>query len=450
MKERYSIFRKFSTLEQARELESQLNGNGIDTVLADNVPPVDITFSGNTLQMKRISHLRLGTPVWIYAISRALERASFYGIRALLVLYMLSETINMPQQQALTIYGWLAFCILISQVLGAVFGDLVLGNKNTLIAGGAIHALGAFCLCIPSVLGLYTGIALIVLGSGFYTPNLLAHLGKQYQAKSKLLDAAFTILYAGINIGAALGVFWISYLGNINYSYGFAAAGILMLCSVALPLLIPETPPGNTEDNNMETSTGKSVLYVLVAFLLIALFWGVYEIANTRLFDIQYEIGRTATSPFSQYFLSSLNSAFLVFLSIVAAITWSFFYANRFLKLTAGFLVVALSFIPLFFIPAVATEQHIVLLVATVFLWGVAEILISPVIYSVLTRYTNPRYLAMVMSASFILSRIFIFLVSIFAEYLREVPWLVVVTGGSITIGATVVAASLFLVGRRT
>lgn len=73
--------------------------------------------------MERILHQRHGLETWLYTLSRTLERASYYGIRTLLVLYMIDKTINMPQQQALAIYGWLAISVIVSQVLGAILGD---------------------------------------------------------------------------------------------------------------------------------------------------------------------------------------------------------------------------------------------------------------------------------------------------------------------------------------
>ncbi len=395
--------------------------------------------------MERILHQRHGLETWLYTLSRTLERASYYGIRTLLVLYMIDKTINMPQQQALAIYGWLAISVIVSQVLGAILGDLVLGNKNALIVGGALHALGAFSLCIPSVLGLYTGIALIVLGSGFYTPNLISHFGKRYKQKSQLLDAAFTILYIGVSIGSAIGIILISYLGNLNYAYGFASAGILMLFSVAIPLFIREKDTTDTSKDAPETSPGKSVLYIIVAILLIGAFWAVYEMAHMRLFDIQIKISQNTALSLPQNFWSSLGSVFAIPVSIAAAILWSLFYTHQFIKLTAGFLVATLSFIVLSLIPESPSEQHILLYVFVFLLWGIAEVLISPVVYSVLTRYTNPRYLAIMISTSFILPGIFTVLMTRFSDSYLEVPLLVSVSGGIITLMTAVFAFLVFL-----
>lgn len=392
--------------------------------------------------MEKIARLHFGTPIWIYTISRTLERASYYGIRALLVLYMIDKTINMPQQQALAIYGWLAFSVIVSQVLGAILGDLVLGNKTALITGGALHALGAFSLCIPSVWGLYAGIALIVLGSGFYTPNLISHYGKHYRPKPQLLDAVFTILYTGVFIGSAVGMALISYLGNINYAYGFALAGGLMLFSVAVPVLIPEKK--TTGKDIPGTSPGKSVLYIVMAFIFIGLFWGVYEMAHIYLFDIQLKISQNTALSLPQSLWSSLGAVFTIPISIAAAILWSLFYTHQFVKLTAGFLVATLSFIVLLLIPESPSDQHIFLYILTFLLWSIAEVLISPVVYSVLTRYANPRYLAIIVSTSFILPGIFMFLTNRFSDSYREVPLLVSISGGILTFVAAVFTFLVF------
>lgn len=78
-----------------------------------------------------------------------LERASYYGFRALVVLYMVGETLKMERTEALTIYGWLIGSLVFSQIIGGLFGDLLIGNKKSIIIGGIIQAIGAFSLCIP-------------------------------------------------------------------------------------------------------------------------------------------------------------------------------------------------------------------------------------------------------------------------------------------------------------
>src|SRR5690606_19254845 len=80
------------------------------------------------------------------AITRMFERASYYGFRTLIVLYMVGETLKMERSEALSIYGWFTTLLVFSQILGAVLGDLVVGNKKLVFLGATLQAMGTFCL----------------------------------------------------------------------------------------------------------------------------------------------------------------------------------------------------------------------------------------------------------------------------------------------------------------
>ena len=179
--------------------------------------------------MDKIQNQKHTIETLYYSISRMLERASYYGFRALVVLYMVGETLKMERTEALTIYGWLIGSLVFSQIIGGLFGDLLIGNKKSIIIGGIIQAIGAFSLCIPSTNGLYLGLFCVVLGSGFFTPNLISNFGKSYLNKTKLLDSGFTIFYLAINLGSFLGILLIGYIGETyGYNIGFVLSGILM------------------------------------------------------------------------------------------------------------------------------------------------------------------------------------------------------------------------------
>lgn len=138
-------------------------------------------------------------PVFFYAASRALERAAYYGMRSILILYVTSEVLAFSYENVGTFYGWFILSFTVSNVIGAIFGDFVFGNKNALVIGSIIMALGMFLLCIPSTIGLYLGLLMIIVGSGFYTPNLMAKYGKQLYGVPHLLDGGFTLLYVMVN-----------------------------------------------------------------------------------------------------------------------------------------------------------------------------------------------------------------------------------------------------------
>lgn len=116
--------------------------------------------------MEEVNTQHHSKEAFFYLFSSLFERAGYYGMRVLIVVYMISETINMDRSDALSTYAWFTSLLLIAKIAGAILGDLALGNKKSIIYGGVIQAVGAFCLCISTIEGLYLGLMLIVVGGG--------------------------------------------------------------------------------------------------------------------------------------------------------------------------------------------------------------------------------------------------------------------------------------------
>lgn len=357
---------------------------------------------------------------FIYSASRMFERASYYGVRTLIVFYMISETINMPNEKAFGIYGLVASCLLFSQLVGALFGDLLLGNKRALIIGGITQAIGTFVFCIPAEWGVYLGLVLMVLGGGFYSPNVISHFGKLYMNKIKLLDSAFNIFILAVNLGAFFGVMLIGYIGETHgYAYGFGIGGVLMLVSVTLPIM--------AEDNEIivnnkpySISIGKRIVKAIVAIIFVAFFWILYEFSSIRIFDLQRILKELPSFDIDSEIWLSLNSIFIIPLGLLAVIVWSYYYNSQFMKLMIGFLVAALSFWIILQIPETPDKQDIYIYLLSMLLIGASEVLIAPIVYSILTQYTNPKYLAIVISLAFIPTKLLNILVGTFNEQIYE------------------------------
>lgn len=371
--------------------------------------------------MEKIQNQKHSIETFYYSLARMLERASYYGLRALVVLYMVGETLKMEDAEALTIYGWFTASLVFSQIIGALFGDLLIGNKKSIIIGGIVQAFGAFALCIPSTYGLYIGIFLIVLGSGFYTPNIIANYGKSYLNKTKLLDAGFTIFYLAINIGAFLGSFLIGYSGEeFGYNIGFLISGLLILISL-IPIV-------KTKEKKIligeKTSIGKRVLTITMAFIIVGLFWGIYEISNIRILDLQIQLGENSTLGISKSMWQSLNSVFTLPISLIAIIVWTYFYNSQFFKLLIGFIFGAIAFGIILFIPEIPEEKHTIYFIASMLFLAISEIHIAPIIHSILTKYSNPKYLAILISLAFVPTKIFALIFGIFHERIYDNPTL--------------------------
>jgi len=355
----------------------------------------------------------------LYAISIGLERSVFYAIRGVIVLYMLSEAIHMEQENAFELYGWFVGSFTFSQVLGAILGDLIIGNRKALFLGGLMQALGAFCFCIPTVFGLYIGLFLVVVGGGLFVPNIKSNFGKLYLSKPKLMDAGFTMLFVAINIGAFGGVVLMDYFrSEYGWNASFIFSGIMMLLALT-PLYFLEAVADDATVKSKATIKQR-IFYISMAILVVGLFWAFYEIANFRFFDVKLKLNEIPDLTISEMVWAYLEVVFILPISILAVVLWSLFYSSQFFKLVIGFIFGMISFTILFLIPETPTAQHMLLFVVSILCLGVSEIHIGPIIQSLITRYANPKYLAILISLSLIPMRLFSFIIGFYGETFTE------------------------------
>lgn len=164
------------------------------------------------------------------------ERFSYYGMRALLVLFMTSEAIgNNPGLgfsvgKATAIYGLYTFFVYVLSLPGGWVADKMWGQRKAVFVGGCIIAAGHFSMALPAIEFFYLGLGLIVIGTGLLKPNVSSMVGDLYPEGGARRDAGFSIFYMGINFGAILGPLLCGLLGEgYNWHYGFSLAGIGMV-----------------------------------------------------------------------------------------------------------------------------------------------------------------------------------------------------------------------------
>jgi POT family proton-dependent oligopeptide transporter len=162
------------------------------------------------------------------------ERFCYYGMRALLVLYLV-QYVGWQPSQASAVYKWYTSLVYLTPIVGGVLADRVVGLRLAIIMGGALMAAGEFLLTLPSMASFYFGLGLLVAGNGFFKPNISTIVGKMYGRGDARRDRAFTIFYMGINLGAGLSPIVCGYLRvHYGFRYGFAAAGIGMLVALTI------------------------------------------------------------------------------------------------------------------------------------------------------------------------------------------------------------------------
>lgn len=187
----------------------------------------------------------LGHPSGLFVLffTEMWERFSFYGMRALLVMFLVSALgiggWDWPREHALSLYGTYLALLYLTPIVGGQLADRYLGNRKAIIIGAVIMTLGHASMAIESnKIFLYLGLLLLVIGTGFFKPNMTSFISVLYKDHPEKKDGAFTIFYMGVNAGAFLGIMLCGYLGEmVGWSWGFGLAGIFMLLGLLQFLL---------------------------------------------------------------------------------------------------------------------------------------------------------------------------------------------------------------------
>ncbi|MES2068862.1 MAG: peptide MFS transporter [Pseudomonadota bacterium] len=159
------------------------------------------------------------------------ERFSYYGMRALLVLYLVNA-VGYTRSDALALYATYTGLVYLSPLLGGYLADRYFGRRKAILIGGITMAIGHFTMAFEPLLHLSLG--LLIIGNGFFKPNISTLLGSLYRENDPRRDGGFTIFYMGVNLGAFLSPLVAGTLGEkVGWHYGFASAGVGMCLGIA-------------------------------------------------------------------------------------------------------------------------------------------------------------------------------------------------------------------------
>ncbi|MCK5689063.1 peptide MFS transporter, partial [Myxococcota bacterium] len=253
-------------------------------------------------------HTLLGHPAGLFVLffTEMWERFSYYGMRAILVLYLVAETtpsegdplsgLGWTMGKALALYGWYSMSVYVASIPGGIIADRYWGQKKTVMVGGLFLCAGHATLALPAIEAFYSGLILIVVGVGLLKPNISTMVGSLYAPGDERRDKGFTIFYIGINLGAFLSSLIVGYVGEtVGWHYGFGLAGIGMLFGQAVYIWGHRYLKGigervdheNVSDEIKEarraplTDIEKDrVLVLLISFLIVIVFWGAFEQAG--------------------------------------------------------------------------------------------------------------------------------------------------------------------------
>lgn len=225
------------------------------------------------------------------------ERFSYYGMRALLVLYMQFGFLRYTDHHAYDVYGAYTALVYMTPFIGGFVADRVLGQRTAVVFGGALMALGHLVMTVENDIAFFSALALLIVGNGFFKPNIGTIVGSLYGGRLEpKRDAAFTIFYMGVNLGAAISPLLCAFLADrYGWHFGFGLATIGMLIGLAIfvaPTIVTQVLVGlgacATAAGLILSSTGQSV-YVMVpnvltaVALLVAMVFALWALANGSL-----------------------------------------------------------------------------------------------------------------------------------------------------------------------
>jgi proton-dependent oligopeptide transporter, POT family len=228
------------------------------------------------------------------------ERFAYYGLRALLILYLIDTTaggLGWTQERASRLYGLFVGLTYLSPVGGGWLADRFLGTNRSLVIGGIILVLGYFSLALGSGLPFYIGLLLVILGTGFFKSNTHTMVGQLYGPGDSRRDSGFTLYYMGINLGAFLGPLACAWLAaRYGWRYGFAAGGAAMLIGLvfyvwrrgdrlrgvgASPRFQPDTSV--EPDRRLSLEERRRIWAIALITIFVVFFWLAYEQAGSSL-----------------------------------------------------------------------------------------------------------------------------------------------------------------------
>jgi POT family proton-dependent oligopeptide transporter len=362
------------------------------------------------------------------------ERFSYYGMRAILVLYLVAEStpdtinpgLNWETGAALSLYGTYTMLVYVASIPGGWIADNILGQKKSVLYGGILLVLGHSILAVEEMWAFYTGLGLIIAGVGMLKPNISSMVGGLYAQGDVRRDDGFIIFYIGINVGAFLSSLIVGYVGETyGWHYGFGLAGIGMTLGLIQYLFgqkylsqVGDFIGNNKSDQGEDvlkkplTSIEKDRLVVLfLSFILVIVFWGAFEQAGGLMNIYASEktdrlfMGWLVPASWFQ----SLNAMFIIFLGTSVATYWAKRklknqLSSSLFKMIIGLIIMGTGF---FFMSAAATQYEsqgssaMYWLVLAYLFHTIGELCISPVALSFITKLAPLKYASLTMGVYF-------------------------------------------------
>ncbi|MBY0097532.1 peptide MFS transporter [Mesobacillus maritimus] len=400
---------------------------------------MDTTMTKQTQKHPPGLYLLFMTEMW--------ERFSYYGMRAILILYLtkslVSGGLGMNEGSALMLYGFFTGAVYFTPLIGGFLADRYLGQRLAITIGGFTMAAGNFVLFAhQSFTAVYIGLGLLIIGNGFFKPNISTIVGELYGPTDKRRDAAFTIFYMGINTGAffapliigAITDKWFAVQASgiieYGYKYGFLASAIGMIIGQILfnmlgnrflgnigkkPVEKPQDSTTSIVEKQTLTKVEKNrtkVIFILAAFVVF--FWAGFEQAGGALSIYTDKfIDRTLFGwevPTSWF--QSVNPLFIILLAPLVSMLWTKLSNTKRgdlpvpTKMAFGMIMLGFGFIVLLFAimqtgsdeSNITAKANIMFIIFTYLFHTIGELFLSPVGLSFVSKYAPIKFASLLMA----------------------------------------------------
>jgi len=421
------------------------------------------------------------------------ERFSYYGMRAIFILY-LTKALLIDAKAAGGIFGTYTSLVYATPLLGGFIADRYWGNRRSILVGGILMAIAQFLMFFSASMYDHTGSAIpimyvalgfLILGNGFFKPNISSMVGSLYPKGDSRIDSAYTIFYMGINSGALVAPLVCGGLGDTgsaaDFKYGFLSAGIGMVLGTITMLMLqkrylvtPEGAPigmkpsfykkeresaGIAEEEKAGLTKIERdrifAIFIITAFVIA--FWAAFEQAGASLTifaDQNTDRGLFGwTVPAS--FFQSINPIFIIILAPLFSVLWSTLSRKKRepsspMKMVWGLAILALGYVLIAFsVKGMGMEEKISMffLIGMYFLHTCGELAISPVGLSVVNKLSPKRFASMMMAVFFLSSVVGNFTAGLFSGLIPQpvVKEVLVAKGSGMTAEKVIESSALLM-----
>ena len=355
------------------------------------------------------------------------ERFSYYGMRAILVLYLVSQTnsanpgLGWTNAEAIRLYGWYTALVYISCIPGGIIADKYLSNQRAVFFGGFLLCLGHLSLAIQSIFFFYFGLFFIILGVGLLKPSISSLVGSLYEKNDIKRDQGFTIFYIGINIGAFLASIIVGYVGEVyGWHYGFSLAGFGMVVGqlvffIGQKKIKSKKVKSKTliKKNKLSEYELDRIKLIIISSFILIIFWASFEQAgglmNIFTFQKTDRLIELINFQVPASWFQSINPLMIIALGFYVSLFWyklelKKIVSSSIIKIAVGIIIMGLGFVFMFFASLeyeIYGKSSMFWLILAYLFHTIGELCASPVILSYITKLSPKKLVSSIMGIYF-------------------------------------------------